>query len=221
MSNNIQLDYETRVSRFRNVIHGTDGLASLVTVYYSLLKQYRQKGRRLWEIEPLLFIFIKSLETNLHISLARILEPRDRSHGNLEKFLGFCKANAGKIRWADGQLTSTLIDEQKAELERHRKTIENVKSRRDRRFAHSDRMYFGDEDRVLEDFPVTEEDIVDLANCVIRLFGVHHNGLKPNLTILAPHIFNHIMVDNMIRNLEAGRKRNLAKRRREKRRREN
>jgi AbiU2 len=121
-------------------------------VYHLLLEQYRQKGQRLWQIEPLLFIFIKSAETNLHITLARLLEPKDRRHGNLGKFFSFCRANVSKIKWIDGELTITLIHEQEAELERHRQTIEHIKARRDKRFAHSDRTYFEDEDQGTQRF---------------------------------------------------------------------
>jgi hypothetical protein len=213
MTNVIQLEYETCVDRFLSVIHGADGLGSLVTVYHLLLEQYRQKGQRLWDIEPLLFIFIKSLETNLYISLGRLLEPKDRSHGNLQKFFSFCKANASKIKWIDGELTITLIDEQEAELERHRETIEHIKSRRDKGFAHFDRTYFEDEDKALKDFSVTEDDMVSLANCIIRLLGVHDKELRPNRTRISLHIASDMMVDDMIRNLEAGRKVNALKRR--------
>ena len=213
MTNAIQLKYETRVDRFLSIIHGADGLGSLVTVYHLLPEQDRQKGQRLWEIEPLLFIFIKSVETNLHISLARLLEPKDRSYGNLLKFFSFCRANVSKIKWVDGELTITLIDEQEAELDRHRKTIEYVKARRDKRFAHLDRTYFEDEDKALTDFSITEDDMVSLANCIIRLLSVHDKGQRPNRTRIGLHIASAVMVHNMIQNLEAGRKVNFSKRR--------
>jgi hypothetical protein len=216
MPSNIQLEYETRVDRFLTAIHGAGGLGSLVSVYHQLLEQYRQKGARLWEIEPLLFLFIKSLEANLHISLARLLEPKDRSHGNLQKFFSFCRANARTIKWTDGQLTIALIDEQVAELEKHRRTIEYIKARRDKRFAHLDRTYFEDEDKALKDFYIAEDDMVTLTNSIINLLGVHEKGLKPNVARISLHIFGAEIVDKMIRNLEAGQKAVLSKRRKRK-----
>lgn len=209
MTHDVQSDYETRVNKLTDAFLSFDGLGSQVTIYHLLLKQYREKGDHLWRIEPLLYVFIKSLETNLHVSLARLLEPKNRSHGNFEKFLSFCKANATKIVWKEGTMTIELIEAQEAELSAHSKTIEAIKARRDKRFAHSDRAYFENADQIMEDYPLKEGHFVDLANCIIGLLHVHENGLKPNTTRIGMHIFNEISVDNMVRNLEAGRRLNF------------
>lgn len=209
MSDEIQADYETRVDRLLGAFHDFDGLGSQLTIYHLLLKQYREKGDYLWKIEPLLFIFAKSLEVNLHVSLARVLEPKNRSHGNIDKFLSFCRANIERISWKEGNLTAELITAQEAELATHSRAIEAIKVRRDKRFAHSDRKYFENADQVMDDFPLTEEDIVSLANCVVRMIGVHWRGLNPGKGLIGSHIFNEIAVDNMIGNLEAGRKLNF------------
>ncbi|MEH6674314.1 MAG: hypothetical protein V7666_07875 [Sulfitobacter sp.] len=209
MSDDIQTDYETRVERLLSAFHDIDGLGSQLTIYHLLLKQHQEKGDYLWRIEPLLFIFLKSLEANLHVSLARLLEPKNRSHGNIEKFLSFCSANVKRISWNEGRLTSELIASQEEELAAHSRAIEAVRARRDKRFAHSDRKYFENADQIMEDFPLTEEDIVSLANCVVRIIRVHWSGLNPKKGRLGAHLFNETAVDNMIRNLETGRKTNF------------
>lgn len=209
MSDDVQTDYETRVDKLLSAFHDPDGIGSILSIYGLLLRQYREKGDQLWKIEPLLFIFMKSLEVNLHISLGRILEAKNRSHGNMEKFLSFCKANAHKISWEEGQLSIGLIEAQEARLASHADAIDAIKHRRDKRFAHSDRKYFENADQVMDDFPLEEEDFVALANCVVQIISEHRRGLKPNVGRIGAHIFNEIAVDNMVRNLESGRKINF------------
>jgi hypothetical protein len=67
--------------------------------------------------------------------------------------------------------------------------------------------------KALKDFSITEDDMVSLANCIISLLGVHDKGLRPNQARVGLHIGSTMMVHNMIRNLEAGRKVNVSKRR--------
>jgi predicted transcriptional regulator len=75
-----------------------------------------------------------------------------------------------------------------------------------------DPQYFEDEDQALMDFSVDEHDLVNLTNCIIDLLSVHENGLDPNRVRMSLHIFSSVMVDNMVRNLEAGRKAARSKR---------
>jgi len=205
----IQADYEMRVDRLLSTFQGINGLGSQLTVYQILLEEHREKGDYLWKVEPLLYMFAKSLEANLHISLAKLLEPKKRSHGNIEKFLAFCKANAGRISWKEGHLTADLIESQEAELAAHADAIGSIKARRDMYFAHSDRKYFEHADQVMDDFPLSEQGVVALANCFVGIISVHWHGLNPSTGRIGGHLFAATAVDNMIRNLETGRRINF------------
>lgn len=205
-----QAEYEARLKGFANLIHGNGppGLAAKLAIFSELLRQRRIYGDKLWRIEPLLLPLMHSVEADLHLSMARLLEPPKRSDRSLFKFLTFCEGNLSKISWATGQLTNTAIEQQRAALEAQRTTIDAIMGRRDRFFAHLDKEYFSNPTAIYSDYPLDEDDVIALANAMIGLVAEHEGGLKASWTINLAEFYT-ISVDNMVRNLRSGRKINF------------
>lgn len=210
MKEQIQANYEQRLGNYVALVHGNDppGLVPKLATYSSLLEQHRQHGDRLWKIEPLLFPVIAAIEVDLHLATARLLEKPHRSDGSLFAFLDFCRKNRTNISWKSGSLSEDAIQKQLDELEAHRSTITAIMGRRDKFFAHLDERYFADPASVYSDFPLREAEVIALVNCVIEIISEHEAGLNEGLSF---HVgeFYQISVDNMVRNLEAGRRLNF------------
>lgn len=80
--------------------------------------------------------------------------------------------------------------------------------RRDKFFAHLDKRYFADPSRVYSDFPLDEMAVIGLVNCVIMIVSEHQVSLNDAFNFHLAEIYE-ISVDNMVRNLETGRRANF------------
>jgi hypothetical protein len=74
--------------------------------------------------------------------------------------------------------------------------------------AHMDKRYFADPAAIYADFPLEQEDVVELVNRVIGIIGVHQRKLSGSMNFHLAE-FYRVGVDNMIRNLHTGRAANF------------
>lgn len=210
MKAQIQANYEERLSRYVTLIQGTDppGLVPKFAVYRELLRQHSMHGDRLWKIEPVLHPIIHSAENDLHLATARLLEDPRRGEGSLFAFLDFCMKNRANITWESGPPPVETLNKQISELESRRKTIDAIMGRRDKFFAHLDKRYFREPTRIYVDYPLETADVIGLVNAVIGVVTEHQWSLKGSAAISVAEFYT-IAVDNMVRNLEAGRHKNF------------
>lgn len=210
MNESIQANYRTRLSRYATLIHGNSppGLAVKLAIYSAFVEQEGVHGDRLLKIEPLLHPLMVSTEVDLHLATAKLLEAPSRGEGSLFTFLEFCDKNRSDIIWKEGPLPVDVLRRQRDDLESHRQTIDVIKSRRNKFFAHLDRKYFKDPRAVFLDYPLSRANLIALVNCVISIIVDHQSHLDGKVNF---HIaeFYTIATENMIRNLEAGRKLNF------------
>jgi len=207
----IQRNYENRLLGYVALIHGIEppGLVSKLAIYSSLLVQQHKRGDRFLRIEPLLYPLFQSVEVDLHLATAKLLEPNgSRSERSLFAFLDFCVKNRTNITWKSGPIPADVIQKQSADLEAHRATIQTILARRDKFFAHLDKKYFNDPTAIYRDYPLDERAVIALVNCIITIISAHQMALEDKASF---HIaeFYEIAVDNMLRNLEEGRTRNF------------
>ncbi|RUM26640.1 hypothetical protein EFQ99_00035 [Rhizobium vallis] len=210
MKAQIQANYEKRLKRYAALVHGNEplGLVAKLATYSSLLKQHKLHGDGLLKIEPLLYPLIQAVEIDLHLAVAKLLEDPKRSDRSLFKFLEFCLTNRTNISWQGKEISEDLLLNQRQQLETHRTTINSVMGRRDKFFAHLDKRYFNEPSRIYTDFPLREEEVIALANCVIGVVSSHQTNLGSAVSFHAGEFYT-IAVENMVRNLEAGRKMNF------------
>lgn len=209
MTETTQDNYERRVKKYASLLHGTDqdGLICKLQMYQSFLEKRRDIGDKLWEIEPLLFYLIKSLEQDVHLTLAKFFD--DNGYG-IGKFIRFCITSRRQITWSSGQPPDEkLLNEQEKALEAHKECIQSIVGRRNKFFAHRDREYLAQPDQVFSDYPLSEDDVVGLANTLISIVSKHETGISGGGFSFHVAEFIEISVDNMVRNLEAGRKLNF------------
>ena len=210
MKAKIQANYEERLSRYVTLIQGTEppGLVPKLAVYRELLRQHGMHGDRLWKIEPILHPLICAAETDLHLATARLLEEPRRAEGSLFAFLSFCLTNRANIAWKAGPPSVEVLEKQLSELESQRDTINAIMGRRDKFFAHLDKRYFKEPSQIYVDYPVKAEDVISLVNTVIGVINEHQWKLTQRAAISVAEFYT-IGVDNMVRNLESGRRKNF------------
>ncbi len=210
MKAQIQANYEERLSRYAALLHGNEppGLVAKLAVYQQLLRQRDIHGDRLWQIEPILYPLTLSAEIDLHLAVSRLLEKSRRAEGSLFAFLDFCVKNRTSITWKSGTPPAGEFERQIEELESRRATIDAIMGRRDKFFAHLDKEYLRDPARIYTDYPLAEQDVIALVNSVIKIVTGHEWKLREVASI---HVgeFYAIAVDNMVRNLETGRRANF------------
>jgi hypothetical protein len=211
LKEHIQSNYENRLRSYVGLIHGNEppGLVAKLAIYSSLLVQQHKLGDRFLRVEPLLYPLSQAVEVDLHLATAKLLEPNgNRSERSLFAFLDFCEKNRTNITWKSGALPAEIIQKQSAELEAHRGTIQTILARRDKFFAHLDKQYFNDPTAIYRDYPLDEQAVIALVNCIIAIISKHQMALQDKANF---HIaeFYEIAVDNMLRNLEEGRTRNF------------
>lgn len=210
MKAQIQANYEERLSGYVTLIQGTEppGLVPKLAVYRELLRQHGMHGDRLWKIEPVLHPLIFSAETDLHLATARLLEDPRRAEGSLFAFLDFCIKNQANITWKSGPPSVDVLEKHLNELESRRNTINAIMGRRDKFFAHLDKRYFKEPARIYLDYPLDADDVIALVNAVIGVITEHQWKLKGGAAISVAEFYT-IGVDNMVRNLETGRRMNF------------
>ena len=209
MTGSLQEIYVRRVKKYASLLHGVDqdGLICKLQMYQSFIGKQRELGDKLWEIEPLLFYLIKSLEQDVHLTLAKFFD--DKGYG-IGKFIRFCIASRRQITWSSGQPPEEkLLNEQKEALESHQECVKSIVGRRNKFFAHRDKEYFDQAERVFSDYPLSENEVVSLANTLITIVSQHESGVTGGSVSFHVAEFFEISVDNMVRNLEAGRKLNF------------
>ncbi|WP_245872420.1 AbiU2 domain-containing protein [Brucella pituitosa] len=207
----IQLNYENRLRSYIALIHGNEppGLVAKAAIFSSLIVEQHERGDKFLQIEPLLYPLVKALEVDLHLATAKLLEPNgNRSERSIFGFLDFCEQNRTNITWKSGPIQADIIQKQRVDLEAHRETIKTIMARRDKFFAHLDKRYFNDPTAIYRDYPIDAHDVIALVNCIIAIIADHEAALNGNASF---HIaeFYEIAANNMLRNLEEGRKRNF------------
>jgi hypothetical protein len=206
----VQAQYEQRLSRYAALIHGNEppGLVAKLAIYSAMLDQETIWSDRLWKIEPLLYPLIQSVEIDLHLATARLLERPSRSDRSLFRFLEFCRANRMLITGLHGALPADLLQAQIDQLEAHRPTIDAMMGRRDKFFAHLDKKYFDGAASIYGDFPLLQPDVIALVNTVVGIVSAHQRLLSGQMNFHLAE-FYRVAVDNMVRNLTVGRSTNF------------
>lgn len=194
--------YESRLRRFLVMMHGQEGLIAKLAIFRELVKQHRQRGDGLWQISAPLYFFARAMQTEVLLELARILESKDRSWGNLEKFLNFAATNGSKIKWETGTFSENVAFRHKSNLAAHAAVISSIQGRRDKVLAHLDRKYFFEPESVDDDYPITDDAIIALANAIIDILSEHERGISNTISFHLAE-FYHIAIDNMVRDLES------------------
>jgi AbiU2 len=203
----VQEQYELRLKRYARLINAPNdrGLIAKLQIFRSFLEKKRSLGDKLWRIEPLLMYLLPSLEMDVHLTIAKFFE--DDGYG-VDAFLRFCLSNHRNIQWAEGNIPTEVLFGQRQALAAHSDAVESIKRRRNKIYAHMDKEYQDAPEQAFVDFPLEEDEVLRLAQCLIDIVAAHQRGLQGAVSFHLAETFD-ISVDNMVRNLETGRRHNF------------
>jgi len=206
MKDSIQKSYKQYLTFYVDFLYGgkSTGLYNKLEIYSTLFEQHNKFDEGLCGVEPLLEHFLESIEVDLHLSLAKLLEPTKRSGYSIFAFLEFCKNNCKIISWSSGTMTEDFVHEQLSRLQNLNGTINKIIGRRDSFFAHLDKKYCLKQNAISEDFPLEQSKVIELTNCVITIIQQHQWCLKGRANVGAPGHFK-TLVEQMMQKLTVGR----------------
>jgi hypothetical protein len=131
--------------------------------YISIFDAIKNDNKRINIASGFFTIVMHSLVTTIMITLARLYD--DREEVSLKKlimqFSEFSEIDSGtecttKLRHLVGQTNEHII--------KLGSTISNLLSRRDKAYAHNDKRYFNQNQKMLEHFPISQDKLEKLIN---------------------------------------------------------
>jgi hypothetical protein len=127
------------------------------------------------EIEPLLWFVNSGLHYDTTFSLYRLVYPK-QSDRNIVHFLNVTKQNFNQIEWAD-PFQKASIDKHLADWASKSETTGRLVTRRNKFFAHYDKDYFYDPDKLSVEVPFSVEDAKDLVRLLQNTISFYHYHL--------------------------------------------
>lgn len=167
--------YKSSLSRYKEIVSTV--LVPKVALYDFFSRKLSVEEGAILQKAPLLFYMVEALYLDIVLTFTKLLDGK-RSERNLLRFIDYCESNRTKIQWKDKPLPLDVLRVNRAELRKHENTIENLKIHRDKYFAHSDKDYFLEPEKLNSDFPVSRENIIELLRSIQRLLSAHSHGLN-------------------------------------------
>ncbi|MFY0729959.1 hypothetical protein [Pseudomonas sp. NFX15] len=193
----VQQTYENLLKQFQHIIF--EDLTPKLSLFDVLDTRIQNDQETFFDKVHIFGYFWQSLETDVFLILAKLLDGK-RSDRNIIRFIDFCESNRTKIHWLEGVIPIESIIRHKQHLADHRETINKITIRRDKFFAHSDKIYFLDRDKLDQDYPVRTSDLMDLTRCFQRIITDHSLGLNRSGRA-SPDGYFYVAADNLLNKL--------------------
>ncbi|MBD2694230.1 hypothetical protein [Anabaena catenula] len=178
-----QSDYEAYVQRLNSIVY--ESLTLKMGCYQYLKETLHSGDRKVLEAFPLMPILTEALHIDIVITLSKLLEgkikPDDkrkkRSDRNFIHFINFVSSNRKKLLWRGEEIPSKIIEEHDKQLNDCGAMRHKLLQQRDQYFAHFDKEYFLEPNLILEDFPDSYLEIVELIGVIQGIIGDHMKGI--------------------------------------------
>jgi len=173
-----------------------EDLVPKMAMFDHIGKKIKNEYKLVEQTEPLLFYIYNSIEVDVFLTLAKLLDG-NRSDKNILKFISFCESNRKKITWKSGIMPHSVIEEHKRLIKEFENTISIIKIRRDKYLAHSDKEYFLDSKKLNKDYPIRNLEMIEIIKCFQKILGDHTMGLNNSAAISVDGFF-YIATDNFL-----------------------
>lgn len=115
------------------------------------------------DVDPLIWFFQSGLHYDVTLSLHRLVDRRGER--NIFHFIDFMERDVGKIQWKRKPDLSFFSD-CRAKLSAISVSIDHLKTRRDKFFAHYDKRFFYEPDKMDVDCPFTSQDAIEVVRAL-------------------------------------------------------
>lgn len=176
----VQEYYENYVKRLNEIIYNNVAikLGTLRGFNESLKKDYDKTIKSF----PLLHFIVESLQVDCVLTISKLVEGK-RGDKTIHKFIDFTSSHMTKLKGRFINQLPAIISENKLELEKHQVKIKRILTQRDKYYAHSDNNYFLTPGKLVEDFPNTFGDLVDITIALQSIISNHTYVLNGSRTI--------------------------------------
>jgi len=127
------------------------------------------------KVEPLLWIINSGLYHDTTLSLFRLVHPT-QSDRNIVHFLRITKDRYKQIEWEKPFKRNEVVEHLK-QWEEQSEPIRRLVTRRNKFFAHYDKEYFYEPDRLAEEVPFGIEDAMEVVRRLQEIVGFYHDRL--------------------------------------------
>jgi hypothetical protein len=158
-----------------------------IGIYNALLN-----NREIIENDPALVLIVNALEIDIKITLAKLLDG-NRSERNIIKFINFCETNSKHIPWKGETSLVNMVKKHKELLDANEDSINRLCKQRDKYFAHYDKKYFQNKDKLEEDFIMPFKEIIKIINIFGKIVSEINLGYKGSSPISIGDMYNAYM----------------------------
>lgn len=124
------------------------------------------------EVEPLLWFIDSGLYYDTTFSLYRLVHPA-QSDRNIIHFLRITKDEYKRIEWSE-PFKRNVIVQHLSEWEEKSEIVDRLVMRRNKFFAHYDKEYFYEPDRLSNEVPFSIEEAKDLTRLLQKTISFYH-----------------------------------------------
>ena len=165
---------------FSEVFHANNKLSLYMSTHNKFVD-----FKELANVSPSFFVLImNSLEKDIIISTAKLFDNGRGSYGTMYKFLNLIEANVDLFGEEKRQILKTAIPNQRKELfEENEQILKNLKSWRDKGYAHPDKKYFLDSNlpNLADDSPLVYGDIIGLLKKCVEIINFYSTRLQKSI----------------------------------------
>ncbi|WP_018984359.1 AbiU2 domain-containing protein [Salinimonas chungwhensis] len=162
--------YESYVLTYCDLIYSK--VALKLGVYKAHVEALEREPYDMTRANPLMPLMVESIQVDCVMTVSKLIE-RDRGDRTFQKFLAFVESNIKSINKAYPKVNASLVTEQRLELDQVEAQVSNILTQRDKYFAHADKKYFFEQNKITEDFPDTYHELVQILRTLQGIVGKH------------------------------------------------
>ncbi|MCK4358121.1 MAG: hypothetical protein KAW92_05155 [Candidatus Cloacimonetes bacterium] len=147
-------------------------------------------------------LVVNSFNNTILLELYKLTSPKEST--SIFDWLNKAKENRKALIFNKCNVIKTseyekLVSEHLSKLKEIEDTIIKLQARRDKFLAHSDKKYFTNPEKLIEDFPISTEDILSLIDTIHKILHRHYSLFFQ--TDIDTNVYSSSNVDSILRNV--------------------
>jgi hypothetical protein len=176
--------YKSLLERINQILAGS--LVPKAAIYEQFMAEIEADPDRTLSDVPLLVPIIEALETDLILTMSKLLETD--TYGNITKLINLAQTHRTKIPWRTG-MSATALMKHHSEIVSRTSIIDALMSQRNKYYAHADKRFFLDPGRRHAEYPLTWRDTVEVIRCLQNIVAEHSQHLTGSFAVSADTFF--------------------------------
>ncbi|MCF7364553.1 hypothetical protein L3V31_21190 [Vibrio sp. J1-1] len=162
--------YESYISTYSDLIYSK--VALKLGVYQAHVEALEREPYDMNRANPLMPLMVESIQIDCVMTVSKLIE-HGRGDRTFQKFLAFVERNMKAISKVYPEIEMSLVNEQRQALKEVESQVSSILTQRDKYFAHADKKYFFDQNKITDDFPETYNELIQILRALQRIVGKH------------------------------------------------